>query len=175
MDATPPVASILSVDPDPRSVPLSSVTIVFDDDATGLQTSDFVLTRDRGQGSEMLSLAGTTISAIDGQTYLLQGLNSLTEVHATYVLRLDAAGSQIRDLAGNRLIRDAAQSWVVDRIAPVITVVSQTTEEVAPEINGTVDDPQASVSVRLVGNNFPSTQFSAINRGKLSPSSYGNR
>ena len=98
MDATPPVASILSVDPDPRSVPLSSVTIVFDDDAMGLRTSDFVLTRDRGQGPETLSLAGTTISPIDGQTYLLQGLTSLTEVHATYVLRLDAALEQLAEL-----------------------------------------------------------------------------
>ena len=165
MDATPPVAAILSVDPDPRNVPLSSVTIAFDDDATGLRTSDFVLTRDRGQGPETLSLAGTSISAIDGQTYLLQGLASLTEVHATYVLRFDASESQVRDLAGNPIVRDAAQSWVVDRIAPVITVVTQTTEEVSPEFNGTVDDPLAVVSVQLVGNNFPSTQFTAINRG----------
>ncbi|MCH8924208.1 MAG: hypothetical protein IIA67_13795, partial [Planctomycetes bacterium] len=167
MDTTGPTASILPVDRDPSSVPLERITIAFDDDVEGLQLSDLSLFRDRGQGAglEPLPLAGTSISPIDGRTYSLRGLTSLTGVHATYTLRLGAAGSQIRDLAGNPIVAGAEQSWTIDRIVPQSTVAVQITEAISPELNGSVDDPQAGVSVRLIGFNYPANDFEAINHG----------
>jgi hypothetical protein len=126
-DVAAPVADILDVTPDPRNTAVASVSISFEEPVTGVDISDFKLTRD---GADV-SLAGLAVGG-GGANYSLN-LNTATTDVGTYVLTLMAAGSGIADLAGNLLAADAVDSWVIvagSPTAPTITNIGdQTTLE----------------------------------------------
>jgi hypothetical protein len=112
MDTTRPVADITNVSPDPRTTPISSITLVFSEAVTGFDLTDVSLTRD----GTSVSLAGASLTTADRVTWTLGNLSGLTGALGTYALTLTAAGSGIADAAGNPLAADASDSWAV--VAP---------------------------------------------------------
>lgn len=111
-DLVPPTADIVDVTPDPRTTPVSSVTINFSEAVTGFDLSDLSLTRD----GDPVALVGASITG-GGASYVLQGLGPLTMAAGSYVLTLTAAGSGIADLAQNALAGDASDSWTTQKSA----------------------------------------------------------
>src|SRR5438309_1845936 len=90
-----PVADIVCVPPDPRSTAVGNVTINFSEPVTGVDLSDFKLTRN---GATVP--LGAAILSGSGASYTLD-LSSVTDVSGAYVLTLVAAGSGISDSVGN--------------------------------------------------------------------------
>jgi Calx-beta domain/SdrD B-like domain len=112
VDATPPTADVVDVTPDPRTTPVTAITIVFSEAVTGFDLADLSLTR----GGSPVSLAGASLTTTDHVTWTLGSLSGLTGALGNYVLTLTAAGSGITDAAGNPLAADASDSWAV--VAP---------------------------------------------------------
>src|SRR5205823_4832861 len=81
-DTTTPTADIIDVTPDPRTTPVGNVTVVFSEPVTGVDISDFTLTRN----GVTVSLAGVPFSG-SGTTYTLN-LTSVTQTFGTYTLTL---------------------------------------------------------------------------------------
>ncbi len=107
-DTTAPTADIVDVTPDPRTTPVGNVTINFSETVTGVDISDFTLTRN----GVALSLAGLVVNG-SGLSYTLD-LSTVTTTFGNYVLTLVASGSGIIDASGNALVVNASDSWFVD-------------------------------------------------------------
>ena len=106
VDATAPTVDIVDVTPDPRTTPVGTVNINFDEAVRGFDIGDLQLTRDgRPVDIEALALAEVTPSqySID--------LSSVTTSDGYYELSLSRSGSEITDLAGNALAADAKDSF----------------------------------------------------------------
>ncbi|MFO0897063.1 MAG: NF038122 family metalloprotease [Pirellulales bacterium] len=123
IDQTPPTADIVDVTPDPRSTAVSSIQIVFSEAVTGLDLADLALTRNGGPN---LLTGSESLTTGDNITFTLSGLASLTGVGGNYALTLTAAGSGITDTAGNALVANASDAWVVDTSAPTADIVDVT-------------------------------------------------
>jgi hypothetical protein len=100
------------VAPDPHVGPLGAVTIRFSEAVTGVNLTDFTLTRDGG--ANLLGSGQTASTSDGGVTWTLGGLSSVTAPAAQYSLTLNAAGAGITDLAGNALTTGATEAWEVD-------------------------------------------------------------
>lgn len=109
-DTSPPTADIVDVTPDPRNTPVSSIPIVFSEAVTGLELADLSLRRD---GGENLLTDAQTLSTSDQIVWVLENLSGLTGAAGTYDLELRAAGSDIRDGAGNELAAAAIEQFLV--------------------------------------------------------------
>ncbi len=130
LDTLAPTSDIFDVTPDLRNVPVGNVRITFSEPVTGVDLADFTLTRD---GSPV-SLGGATLLEDGASSYLLD-LSGVTALAGSYVLRLAAANSEIRDSAGNDLAGNAEDSWVIDTTPPIGQMI-------APVVNSTIDlDP----------------------------------
>jgi hypothetical protein len=168
MDTTAPTATISSILPiedpvSPRNSAVSGMTITFDEPVMGLTLDDMTLKRG---GTNVNLPVEAQLTSGDGITWTLSGIAASTGPDGNYVLTLlDTAETGIRDLATNLIGQGDSESWLMETVAPVVGVVAQTTDNVSPRLTGSVDDPLASVSVRVVGHNFPAADFSAINHG----------
>lgn len=111
IDAIAPTADVIDVSPDPRmNSPVESIDIVFSEAVTGFDLADLILDRALdGQGN--LLTGGESLTSADGITYTLSGLSAITAGIGDYTLTLTAAGSDIKDLAGNALSGDASDTW----------------------------------------------------------------
>jgi hypothetical protein len=107
VDTTPLTASIAPVTPDPRNTPAGTVTITFSALVTGVDLADFSLTRN----GTAVSLTGLAVGG-SGTSYTLD-LSTKTVADGAYVLTLAAAGSEIRDAAGNPLADSAVDTFAV--------------------------------------------------------------
>lgn len=107
-DTTPPTADIVDVTPDPRTIPVPSISIVFSEPVTNFDLADLSLTRDGGAN---LLTAGQTLSTTNNITWTLGNLAGLTPSLGTYSLVLDMAG--VLDLAGNAGQGTVTDSWVM--------------------------------------------------------------
>ncbi len=111
-DTFAPTADIVDVIPDPRVTEVGLVTIVFDEDVTGVDAADFTLTLDRGVGGpQVIDISTAALTQVTPSQYTLD-LSPFTLQDGTYTLTLNAAGSGIQDAAGNALAADASDSWV---------------------------------------------------------------
>lgn len=117
-DQTPPTADIVDVSPDPRNTNAGIVTVNFDEDVTGVDISDFQLTRD----GEVVDLAGVVLSQLSASQYTLD-LSSVTDPDGSYELTLRGDGSGIADVAGNALAADATDQFFVDQTGPQVESV----------------------------------------------------
>jgi len=115
IDSDAPVADIIDISPDPRGMAVLSVTIVFDEAVTGFDLSDLRLTRNGGAN---LLTGGELLTSGDNITWTLEGIAALTADPGNYVLTLTAGGSGIRDAAGNPMLLDASDAFVVDTAPP---------------------------------------------------------
>jgi len=126
IDIVNPVADIVDIAPDPQQGGNAGwVQINFNEDVTGVDLSDFTLTRN---GTPIdLAAAGVTVTNLPGSASQYQiDLSNVTGVDGTYVLTLVAAGSGIQDLAGNPLVADAVDDWVRDTPSPTVTITDIT-------------------------------------------------
>ena len=113
VDRTAPTASITAIDPDPRSVPVDSIRIVFSEPVLNFDLADLQLTRDGGGNL----LTGTeTLASADRITWSLSA-SALTTLSGTYVLTLNV--SDITDGAGNALAAGASESWTMNSMLGV--------------------------------------------------------
>ena len=136
VDGTAPTVDIVDVVPDPRATVVGTVSIVFSEDVTGVDPSDFELTRD----AAIVDLSSVPLVSVSPQEYSLD-LTSVTAADGTYELTLDASATNIQDAAGNVLAASSVDTFVVDTTAPVADIV-----DVAP-------DPRTS-AVGIVTVNF---------------------
>ena len=114
-DSTPPmILDVVDVVPDPRSIPVSSVDVVFSEpiDLSTFDTSDMTLTRD---GAPVMLGPAVTVALVSGATYRISGLAGFTQGAGDYVLTVN--GSGIRDAAGNAGTGSASDMFHVNTIA----------------------------------------------------------
>lgn len=116
-DTTAPAVSIIPVQPDPRDQAVSGVVFQFSEPVSGFTVDDLTLKRDGGTNL----LTTETLTTVDMATYTLADLTAVTGTAGTYVLTLTAAGSGIRDAAGNVLAGDASETWVFSVAPPADT------------------------------------------------------
>jgi Ca2+-binding RTX toxin-like protein len=109
-DFVAPTADIVDVDPDPRITNVGLVTVDFSESVSGVDLSDFSLSRDSGSGQINIPLTGVTLTQLSAIQYTLN-LNTVTGFDGVYVLTLVASGSGILDLPGNTMLVDASDSW----------------------------------------------------------------
>jgi hypothetical protein len=107
IDTTPPAADVVDVSPDPRTSSVSSVAINFDQTVTGFDLSDLTLKRDGGAN---LLTAGNAPTG-SGASYAVPSLAAITNSPGTYVLSVNASGSNIVDAAGNTMAVNASDTW----------------------------------------------------------------
>jgi hypothetical protein len=120
-DTTAPTAALAAVTPNPRNTAVGSVLITLSEAVTGLDLGDLVLSRNGGGN---LLTPAQTVTAESGTRLLLGGLSALTATEGTYSLRLNAAGSNIADAAGNVLVADALAGWRTDTAPPSATITA---------------------------------------------------
>jgi CSLREA domain-containing protein len=111
--------TITPVAPDPRNTSVSSIQIVFNKAVTGFDLPDLTL---KLNGGANLLTGAQTLTSGDNITWTLGNLSGLTGTAGTYVLKLTASGSNIKDAANNSLTADATESWVTDTTAPDVTI-----------------------------------------------------
>lgn len=106
-----PSVEIDHVSPDPRTTPVGDVTIRFSGNVTGVDISDFALTRDGAP----VNISGLGVAAVSGSEYTIN-LSSVTVLEGAYALSLNPAASGIQDSFGNSLQVSARETWVMDRL-----------------------------------------------------------
>lgn len=112
-DTTAPIATIVAVTPNPRTTPVGLVTVNFSEAVTGVNSTDFTLTRN----GVNISMAGVPLTANATNTSFTLDLSTVTTTVGSYVLTLVASGSGITDTAGNALAANAATSFSIDDAA----------------------------------------------------------
>ena len=108
VDRTAPTVSVVAVAPDPRSVPVDTVWIVFSEPVLNFDPGDLRLTRDGGAN---LLTGGETLATSDRITWALCTAASTTTAGA---YDLSVSPSDITDDAGNPLAAGATESWSMD-------------------------------------------------------------
>lgn len=124
VDLTYPTASITAVSPDPISVPVDTIDVVFSEAVSGVSLSRFTLKKDGGAN---LLTGAQGITTSDFITYTITGLAPITGQNGQYVLSLLASTTTIFDAAGNGLLGTASETWQANTAAPptvAITAVS---------------------------------------------------
>lgn len=122
-DSTPPTAAITAVTPNPRSMAVSQLQIIFSEAVNGLDVANLRLTRD---GGDNLITGSQTINTSDHITWTVGNLSGLTLATGTYAFTLIAASSGIVDYAGNPLAVDAAGTWAMDTTPPTAQIAQVT-------------------------------------------------
>lgn len=112
--APPLTADILDVDPDPRTTAVDGVLVDFSSAVSGFDAADLALTRD----GLPVSLAGATVSTVDGVRWTVSGLATATLTAGRYTLALVADGSGIVGIDGSRLAESVFETWEV--VAPTL-------------------------------------------------------
>ncbi|MFN8495747.1 MAG: choice-of-anchor Q domain-containing protein [Caldilineaceae bacterium] len=121
VDTVLPTADIIDVAPDPRNSVVNTVVISFSEAVTGVDLSDFSLTR----SGTAVPLTGASVTG-NGANYTLDNLSALTSASGAYLLTLKATNSGIIDTAGNSLAGSVSDSFTVDTVAPTVDIVDVT-------------------------------------------------
>jgi tartrate-resistant acid phosphatase type 5 len=111
IDTLAPTARIVAVTPDPRSTPVASITVAFNEMVTGLDLADLSLSFNGGPN--LLTASQMLVTGDGGVTWTVGNLDGLTGAVGSYTLALTAAGSGITDQAGNVLTSGASDTWQV--------------------------------------------------------------
>ena len=120
MNASPAVATISDVTPDPRGNAAGTLTVTFDEPVTGVDIADFTLLLDEAPVDiSSLSVSGS------GTTYTID-VTSVTFTEGLYELRLNAAGSGILNNAGVHIAQSASEIWLRQSPGPTAIVAPVT-------------------------------------------------
>ncbi|MGH7127432.1 MAG: hypothetical protein ACREIV_02600, partial [Planctomycetaceae bacterium] len=125
IDTAAPNVDIIDITPDPRTTQVGTAKVVFNEEVTGVDVTDFTLTRD-GVAVDLVT-TGVTVARVTPAVYVLS-LSAVTAADGQYVLTLNAAGSGIQDLSGNALATNADDDWLKDTSFPTADIV-----DVAPD------------------------------------------
>ncbi|MEM6470121.1 MAG: hypothetical protein AAF802_11245, partial [Planctomycetota bacterium] len=106
VDSVAPTVDIIDVSPDPRLEPVGLVNINFDEAVEGFTIGDLRLTRD----GAAIDITALPITEVTPSQYTID-LTSVTETDGYYNLTLQAANSNVTDLAGNALSVDANDAF----------------------------------------------------------------
>ncbi len=123
LDEIAPTVGINVVSPNPRHLPVDSLTFNFSEPVAGFDLNDLALTRN-GSGNLLTGLQ--SISTLDNATFTLNGLSAVTDSDGSYELTLNSSPSGIVDGAGNALCNTIVANWLMDATPPTaaITAVS---------------------------------------------------
>jgi hypothetical protein len=121
VDFDGPAADVVDVTPDPRTSPVDSILIVFNEPVQNLDLADLSL---KFNGGPNLLTGSETLSTTDNVTWTLSSLAALTAAPGAYTLTLNANGSGIVDWAGNDVVAGASDAWRVGA-APTGRVVGR--------------------------------------------------
>ena len=105
-----PTVDILDVVSNPQNPTTDSITIQFSEPVSGFGPEDLRLTYNGGS-INLLTVSQTLTSSDGGRTWILGNLESLTSSVGSYQLLLTAASSGIENIAGNRLVQNASETW----------------------------------------------------------------
>ncbi|NCT44034.1 MAG: hypothetical protein GPJ35_12020, partial [Microcystis aeruginosa G11-09] len=119
-NAAPQVREIIDVSPNPRNIPVNSLSIVFTEPirANTFDYQDLTLTLDGGAN---LITNGVTISQIDPITFQINNLTGITGNIGQYQLSVNATG--IQDLAGNNGAGIVSENWTFTGDRPGIASI----------------------------------------------------
>ncbi len=109
IDTAAPLPTIVAVTPDPRTTPVDSLLINFNEVVSGLDLAALSLTRDAGPN--LLSVA-QTIGTVDGLSWTIDNLTSTTAAPGFYTFVVTSALSPVIDVAGN-VAGDTSTSFTV--------------------------------------------------------------
>ena len=124
-DFVAPTVDVIDVAPDPRTSAIDTINIRFSERVVGFDIPDLRLSRD-GAPVSLLSDTITLTTSDNGTNWTLRGIGTVTVGSGDYVLTVVAAGSGVRDLAGNPLAADASDAWRMnnpDTSAPTVNIV----------------------------------------------------
>jgi Ca2+-binding RTX toxin-like protein len=110
-DTTAPTVDIVDVTPDPRNTNAGTVTINFNEDVTGVDITDFSLTRDDEPVPGFSDLSVMPSAGPAAQFTI--DVSGVSGSEGLYVLTLKASGSGIQDAAGDLLVDNAMDSWLL--------------------------------------------------------------
>jgi len=116
-DEAPTVGDITDVQPNagqPINVAVNTITVQFSEDVTGVDLSDFQLTRD----GNIVALAGAIFNPIDLEHYEITNLAPLTNIAGDYVFSVKIDTSAIIDTDGVALVAGGndSESWTLDNL-----------------------------------------------------------
>ncbi|MDA0586557.1 MAG: right-handed parallel beta-helix repeat-containing protein [Planctomycetota bacterium] len=116
-DTTAPfvVPGTVTVDPDPRSTAVGIVTVNFSEPVTGVNLTDFVLTRD----AINIPLTALAVTQVSPSRYTID-LNLVTGAAGNYTLSIQRTNSLIQDMSGNPIQNGliVLDSWTVENVGP---------------------------------------------------------
>ncbi|WP_137170039.1 DUF4347 domain-containing protein [Marinomonas sp. FW-1] len=121
VDTVPPTVALADIS-GPITAGSGSVAIHFSEQVTGVDLSDFSLTKD----GIAYSLNGAQLSG-SGSEYSID-LSGVTNSAGNYVLTLNTA--DIMDTSGNALLAEASTSFVVDVAAPTSVAIVRAGDEI---------------------------------------------
>lgn len=141
----PSLDSITTISPNPISTAINTITIHFDEDVTGVDRSDFRLTRN----TLAVDTSGILVNQIDAQTYAITNLAELTNEAGSYSFRLVVAGSNIVDTDSAPLLVSGLEttSWVLDN---TINFFGDSTDNIPGD--GDIRDVNGNRSLRAAIN-----------------------
>ncbi|KQP20290.1 LamG-like jellyroll fold domain-containing protein [Pseudorhodoferax sp. Leaf265] len=120
----PRLVEVLPVSPDPATAPVDTVDVRFSEalDLASFSVADLALTREGGDGSNLLAGANgitvTQIGAAADHLYRISGLASFTAGNGLYRLTVNATG--IADYAGNAGEGVLTETWGMGDIGPYV-------------------------------------------------------
>lgn len=165
----PTVVSITRASADPTNGPSVDFEVTFSESVNDIDSDDFGVTTVSGDATGTLSLftgaSGTTA------TVSVFGLTGNGTIRLDYLnTNLDG----VVDDNGNPSETDylSGEVYTVDNIVPAVTIDSKSTSITSPEITGTVDDPNATIEVTILGNTFTATNNGStwtLPQGTISP------
>jgi hypothetical protein len=137
IDTTAPVPTVSSTAPEPTNKSPIPFTVTFDKDVTGFTAA------------EVTASNGTVLNftPVNGKTY-----NFNVQASGPGAVMVSVAAGKATDAAGNTNVASNTLTRTLDTTAPALTINAQATSDTTPTITGTVDDPNASVSVTVAGS-----------------------
>ncbi|NNG81921.1 Ig-like domain-containing protein, partial [Acinetobacter sp. ANC 5378] len=147
VDTTAPTLTISAADLKLAAGESTTITFSFNEPVSGFSQGDVIV-------------VGGSLSAITpdatGQTWTA----TFTPDGSGTAPSISVATGSYSDVAGNPGTGDtlnAADGFVVDLVAPVVTVNDSNTNDSTPALGGTVNDPTAIVVVEVDGVEYPAT------------------
>ncbi|MBP3957471.1 hypothetical protein J8F10_19665 [Gemmata sp. G18] len=138
-DTTAPTPTITTTAPAQTNTSPIAMTVTFDEDVTGFDTSD-------------VTVANGTVTAFTAQDARVYLLEVTPTGQGTVTATINANGAT--DAAGNGNLASNTVVLTFDSVAPALAINSVTTSSASPTVTGTVDDSTATVQVTVNGTTY---------------------
>jgi len=156
LSPVPSVVSVLRADPNPTMADFVRFTVAFSSPVTGVDTTDFSIDAVGVIGASVTGVSGSgdtytvTVDTGDGPgTLSIDVVDDDTIVDVTY-RPLGEVGTGNGDFS-------RGEAYTIETVGPWVTVDTTTTNDSTPALSGTVNDPDATISVTVDGQTNPAT------------------